>query len=364
MTETFQQIGRTYVRWRGRKLSYFGGCDYFRLASHPRVLRAVETGVRKFGLGVSASRRTTGNHVLYLQLEKELARFFGAEAALLVSGGYVTGQVATQALAGEFTHALMDEYSHLALLDAVQVPGCPVIRFKHADAIDLGRRLRQLGRNARPIVLTDGMFAYNGSTAPLAAYLKLLPARGLLLVDDAHGAGTLGRTGKGTVEVEGVSRRQVIQCVTLSKAFGVYGGALLCSQKMREHIVAHSHLFTGSTPLPLPLAYAALEALRVLKTDKGLRRRLRANVQYVRQALRKAGIDVPDTPGPVVSIFPKSPREAAQLKQQLLAAGILPPYLNYPGGPVKGYFRFVISSEHSRGQLGGMVRALKKSLQK
>lgn len=357
-SETFRQTGRTYVRWRGRKLSYFGGCDYFRLASHPRVLRAVETGVRKFGLSVSASRRTTGNHPLYRQLERELAQFFGAEAALLVSGGYATDQVVTQALSGEFTHALIDEYSHLAVRDAVQALGCPVIKFKHADAVDLGQKLRRLGKAARPMVLTDGLYAYNGSTAPLAAYLKVIPTGGLLLVDDAHGAGTVGRTGKGTVEVEGISRKRVVQCITLSKAFGVYGGALLCSRAMREHIVSRSHLFAGSTPLPLPLVYAAMTALRVLKSDKGLRRRLQANTRLVRQALRKAGIDLPDLPGPIVSIVPGNPGEAARLKRELLAAGILPPHINYPGGPVKGYFRFVISSEHTRGQLEALVRTL------
>ena len=127
---------------------------------------------------------------------------------------------------------------------------------------------------------------------------------------------------------------------------------------MREHIAARSHLFTGSTPLPLPLAYAAMEALRVLKSDKGLRRRLQANVRYVKQALRNAGIDMPDTPGPIVSLVPKSTRETARLKRALLAAAILPPYINYPGGPIKEYFRFVISSEHSRGQLERLVKVL------
>src|SRR4051812_48816423 len=116
--EPLQQIDRTYVRFRGRKLSYFSGCDYFRLASHPRVIAAVEAGLSQYGLNVAASRMTSGNHRLYLDLEAELARFFGAESAVLVPSGYLADLVAAQALAGEFSHALIDEAAHAALVDA------------------------------------------------------------------------------------------------------------------------------------------------------------------------------------------------------------------------------------------------------
>src|SRR6516162_7197898 len=104
-----QQLDRTYVRFKGRKLSYFSGCDYYRLASHPEVLEALRIGAERYGLNVAASRLTTGNHVLYLELEKALSRFFGAEDALLVSTGYATNLVVAQALAGNFSHALIDE---------------------------------------------------------------------------------------------------------------------------------------------------------------------------------------------------------------------------------------------------------------
>src|SRR5206468_8229519 len=105
-SEPLQQLDRTYVRFHGRKLSYFSGCDYFRLASHPRVIAALQDGVKKYGLNVAASRLTTGNHVLYRQLEERLADFFCAENALLVSTGYLTNLAAAQALARNFSHAL------------------------------------------------------------------------------------------------------------------------------------------------------------------------------------------------------------------------------------------------------------------
>src|SRR5437763_16734407 len=110
--EPLQQIARTYVRWRGRKLSYFAGCDYFRLASHPKVLAGLEAGMKKYGVNVAASRLTTGNHVLYRELEQGLAEFFEAPSALLVSSGYLSNLAVAQALAGSFSHALIDEQSN------------------------------------------------------------------------------------------------------------------------------------------------------------------------------------------------------------------------------------------------------------
>jgi 7-keto-8-aminopelargonate synthetase-like enzyme len=356
--EPLQQVNRTYIRHRGRTYSYFSGCDYFRLASHPGVHAAVNDGLRRFGLNVAASRLTTGNHVLFRQLEDRIKKFFGAEAALLTSGGYATNLVVAQALAGQFSHALLDERAHLSLQDAAQFLDCPVLKFKHRDAEDLARTLQRCGHGARPIVLTDGMFARDGAVAPLKAYLKLLPRDGLLVVDDAHGGGTVGATGKGAVEIEGVGGPRVVHNVTLSKAFGVYGGAVLCSRALRAKLVARSRIFTGSTPLPLPLAAGAKRAIDTLHRDKGLRRRLVANSNYVKHAVRKAGLPLPDAPGPIVAVNPRGKLEAAALNRRLLAARIFPPLTKYPGGPPGGYFRFVISSEHTKGQLDQLIKVL------
>jgi 7-keto-8-aminopelargonate synthetase-like enzyme len=356
--EPLQQINRTYVRYRGRTLSYFGGCDYFRLASHPTVLKAVSDGLRRYGLNVAASRLTTGHHRLYDKLEQQLAKFLHAEAALLVSTGYATNLAVAQALAGQFSHALVDERAHVSLTDAALWLDCPILKFKHRDADDFARTLRRCGRVARPIALTDGMFSHDGSVAPLRAYVKLLPRDSLLVVDDAHGAGTLGETGGGAVELEGVSRARVVQCVTLSKAFGVYGGAVICSRQLREQMVARSHLFVGSTPLPLPLANAACAALRIVRSNQTLRRRLDQNTAYVKDALRSVGFSLTDAPGPIAPIQFAKQRANTLLKKELLAARILPSFINYPGAPANGYFRFAISSEHSRRQLDELLGAL------
>ncbi len=357
--EPLQQVDRTCVRYQGRKLAYFSGCDYYRLASHPKVAGALQAGVRQYGLNVAASRMTTGNHALYRELEAELVDFFGAESALLVSTGYVTNLVVAQALAGNFSHALLDDGAHCSLADAARFLDCPVLRFKSRDAEALERAASRCGPEARLVLLTDGMFSHDGSAAPLAEYLEILPRDALLLVDDAHGAGVLGRTGRGAVEHAGVGRRRIIQTVTLSKAFGAYGGAILCAPKLRQRILDRSRMFVGSTPLPLPLANAALAGVRILRADRGLRQRLRANAAHVKTSLRRAGLSLPDTPGPIVPLLPQRPSEAARLQRALLAAGIYPPFIKYPGGPPSGYFRFVISSEHSRAQLDGLLKVLR-----
>ncbi|HEX4120558.1 MAG TPA: pyridoxal phosphate-dependent aminotransferase family protein [Verrucomicrobiae bacterium] len=355
MQDELQQVGRTYVIWKNRRLSYFAGCDYFRIASHPAILRAVREGLAKYGLNVAASRLTTGNHVLYTRLEAALADFFGAPAAVLAGNGYATNLIAAQALDEGASHVFIDARAHASLRDAARFFPRPVVEFKHRDAGDLGRRLR--GKR-RPVVLTDGVFSHNGEIAPLREYLKVLPPGGIILLDDAHSAGILGARGRGTPEHAGVSRRRIVQTVTLSKAFGVYGGAILCEQALRERILAVSRMFAGNTPLPLPLANGALASIGLLRSDDKFRTRLAHNVEYVKSALRGTEMAAAETPAPIIAVIPRNARETKLLRKRLLSNGIFPSFIRYPGGPETGYFRFVISSEHSRLQLDKLLESL------
>jgi 7-keto-8-aminopelargonate synthetase-like enzyme len=353
-----QQVDRTYVLLRGRKLSYFGGCDYFRLASHPAVHKALHDGLNQFGLNVAASRLTTGNHELYEKLERQLADFFAAQSAVLLSSGYVANLAAAQALAGDFSHVLIDDRAHGSLLDAARFFACPIVRFKHRDPADLQRVMTRLGRTVRPILLTEGMFSHDGEIAPLREYLQRLPTDGIILLDDSHGGGVLGKTGKGTLEQIGVSRQRIIQTITLSKAFGVYGGAILGTRALRSKVIQNSGLFVGNTPLPLPLANAALVALQVLKSDASLRQRLLRATNESKTTLRRVDFPVAETPSPIIAVLPRNERDAEALKKNLLAAKIHPPFIKYPGSPPNGYFRFALSSEHTRSQLDALLDVL------
>lgn len=350
-------VGKNEIRHGCFQLVHFSGCDYFRLARDARLAAAARRTLTTSGLNVSASRLTTGNRAVYLRLEAALANFFQAESALIFSDGYLAPQAAAQALAGEFTHAFLDERSHSALLDASRMLDCPAKKFPHRDPAALQKLLAKCGRNTRPLVLTDGMFSYDGSVAPLRAYLKVLPLNGRILVDDAHGAGVLGRTGKGTLEHEGASRERIIQCATLSKAFGAFGGVVLASHALRDKIMARSRSLAGATPLPPPLAGAALQAVMILGRDTARRKRLYANVAWLQSDLREAGWKIRATPGPVVCLPAMADAEADRLKRMLLAAGIYPPFMKY-GAMARGTFRFVIASEHTHGQLQRLAAVL------
>ena len=201
---------------------------------------------------------TTGNHVLYRELETELADFFGVESALLVSTGYATNLVVVKP-SRAISRTRSSTTTHTCLVsDAARFLDCPVLQFKSRDAKALAARWPAL-RSRDPNCSCSPMACSrrDGSVAPLAEYLEVLPKDALILVDDAHGAGVLGRTGKGTPEHAGVSRRRIVQTVTLSKAFGAYGGAILCSARLRQRILDRSGMFVGSTPVPLPVANAA-----------------------------------------------------------------------------------------------------------
>lgn len=358
LAKPLEVADQVFVDHEGRRLIYFGGCDYFRLASHPAIVAALKQGANRTGLSSSASRITTGNHPIYSRLEKRLASFFGARAALTVSAGYLANIAVTQSLAGEITHGLLDERSHASLFDAARFLDCPITTFAHRNAADLNRKLSQLPPAAKPLLMTDGLFSHDGSLAPLKTYESLLPSGGLILVDDAHGAGVAGATGRGVLQAEGLNRRRVIQTVTLSKAFGVAGGGALCSEAMRDKIVARSRAFQGSTPLPLPLAEAALTSIDLLKRDKAFRVRLRMNTHIAKAELKAAGFPVVDNSSPIVSFVPRRASESKALIRRLKSNGVFPSLIRYPGGPKNGYFRFAISSQHSHEQIRALTDAL------
>jgi 8-amino-7-oxononanoate synthase len=346
LAEPLEQIDRVFVRYRGRKLIYFGGCDYYRLASSPHVIRAAARALKKDILNVAASRITTGNHPVYEQLEAALQVFFKGDRAVLTSTGYTANLVIAQALAGQFSHALIDERAHPSLGDATRFLDCPVLQYKHRDAAHAARAVVRCGPLAKVILLTDGVFAHDGTLAPLPELLQALPRDGMLLLDDAHGAGVLGKNGRGTVEHFAVRDKRIVRAITLSKAFGAYGGAVLSDAHLAGAIVARSALFAGSTPPPLPMAAAAVAALATVGANDP-RARLRRNLKLI-------GKEVP-----IISITPRSVFEAARLKTRLLKAGIFPSLIRYPNGPATGYFRFAISSEHTAEQVQRLLDTIR-----
>ena len=348
LAESLQQIDRVHVWHRGRKLVYFGGCDYYRLSLNPHVRHAFERTFEKDGLNVAASRVTTGNHFIYEKLEAALRVFFKVEDALVAPTGYTANLIIAQALAGEFSHVLIDQSAHPSLKDASQFLDGEVLNYKHRDAAHASRIISRCGKPARVALLTDGVFSNDGSLAPLPDLLAVLPRNGVLLLDDAHGAGVLGRNGRGTVEHFGARDPRIVRAITLSKAFGAFGGAVLGSRDLCRKIVGRSGLFAGSTPPPLPLASAARAALATVAGDEALRARLKKNAALIERAF------------PILSIVPETKADAKRLKRELLKADIFSNLIHYPGGPSGGYYRFAISSEHTREQIERLLGVMRK----
>jgi 8-amino-7-oxononanoate synthase len=340
--EPLEQIDSTHVLWRGRKLLYFGGCDYLRLSRSPSVLDSIQKSLDKYGLNVAASRKTTGNHPLYDKAEGAIANYFGSERALLVSNGYLTNLIVAQGLAGRVSHAFIHEQAHVSLQDAAKFLGAKVQTFKHRDAADLAAKISRFGKSSAVAVLTDGLFAQNGSLAPLVEYVEMLNKKSLLWVDDSHGAGILGKQGGGTVEVCGLARRNLVQTITFSKGFGVYGGAVLCKEGLYSRILAESSIVAGNTPLPLPLVGGIMAGLR--GASRQLRKRLEKNV---RELFALAGMTPPEVATPILGLVPVSSAYASSFEKELLNAKIYPCFIRYPGGPATGYFRFAVSAEHT-----------------
>ena len=230
---------------------------------------------------------------------------------------------------------------------------CPVASFKHRDAATLARALRQLDRQAKPLVLTDGVFAHDGEIAPLKKYLQALPANGTLLMDDAHGAGTLGASGRGTAEWLGIADHRIIQTATFSKAFGVYGGAVLGDEALGRRIIERSAAIIGNTPLPLPLAAGALASLKLANAQA--RRKLRQNIELF---WREVGAQPAPPLSPIIAFVPSDPE---RVRADLLRAQIYPSLIRYPGGPAQGYFRFAISSEHTAEPIASLAEVIARA---
>ena len=354
-----RQFSPTEVEFRGRRLTYFGGSDYFRLSWHGQVRAAVAQAAAEEGHDVAASRMTTGNHPLYAELERSLARFFGFPAALITASGYSAPLTAAQAMSGLVTHAIVDERAHSCLKDAARLLGVATVFFPHHGVAGLKQALQTCGKQAKPLVLTDGLSPLEGTAPPLAEYLAVLPPDGWLLLDDAHGVGTLGRRGRGVID--GLARRdpRVLLTLTMSKALGTYGGAVLGPKWLRERALTQSGMHSGSTPLPPPLAAGALASLELLRAGgTEWRTRLQANARGVKESFCANRPDWLARPGPTFSVALRDVQRQKHFRGKLLSSGIYPTLIRYRNGPADAFFRFAISSEHSVAQLAALGNVL------
>ncbi len=358
----FTFLDATHVRLAGRRLLYFAGCNYLGLSWHSAVRRALARAAEGPMLQPGASRATTGEQTCYRQFERRLARVFSVENTAYVTSGYLAPIAACQSLRESVTHVLLDDHAHPCVSDGAVLTGKIVNRFPHADPGALRAAVRSLPRNARPLVACDGTYGIRGGVTPLDAYLDALPRRGFLLVDDAHGAGTVGPRGRGIVELFGLCDPRIIQTISLAKAFGVSGGAVLGSHERIVAVREKAAGFIGTTS-PLRPVIAALEAsLRIFQKHPQLFARLQSNVALLNHLLPGRAAIIGDPRTPVVGVFPTSLAQAEALRTALLRAEIFPPFIRYVTGPGTGFFRFALSALHTPAEIRLLARTIAGSL--
>ncbi|MCW2600588.1 MAG: 8-amino-7-oxononanoate synthase [Frankiales bacterium] len=289
--------------------------DYLGLARHPAVVAGAVAAVEQFGAGSTGSRLVTGTTSLHLELEQELARRTGAEAALVFSSGYLANLGVVTTLAGPGALVVSDSANHASLIDACRLSRATVQVVPHASPAHVEAALAS--HPGRALVVTDGVFSVDGTLAPLLELHDVVRRHGaLLLVDEAHGLGVLGPSGAGACALLGLDREpDVVRTVTLSKSLGSQGGAVLGPAVLRDHLVDTARAFVFDTGLAPASVGAALAALSLV-TDQRVAALAEVSVTLA------AAVGVPATPGPVVQVPVGDARTAVAAQQACRDAGV------------------------------------------
>jgi len=355
----------------GRRYLWFGGTAYLGLQSRPELVRAAQDAIARHGLHPGSARAGYGTTPPLLASEAAVARFFGAEAALHVASGWAATALLLAALPRRRWRCFFDEHAHASAREALQSLDAPRLGFRHCDPDDLAAKLRTLRQHETPLVLTDGVFAGTGRVAPLAAYHRALAGHddAQLLVDDAHGFGTLGEAGRGTAELEGlaaiVNRASATGPAlrvagTASKALGGHGGLVAGDADYVAAIRSGSTWFAGSTPPAVPVAAATAAAMQLAFVEPELRQRLRANASSIREGVRALGLTVPDSPAPIIALQFSRHDTADRLHEALRDDGILVPVLRDYGGLEGPALRIAAFATHETQHLTALLDALRR----
>ena len=338
------------------------GCDYLGLSDDAVIREAWLKASANGPLQTGASRATTGDHPLYRRAEKTIADFLNEPAAVLTATGYLASLAVAQGLRDQATHVVVDASAHNCVQDGARLSGLPILSFASGDARALRSVLSNLPPSARPLVATDGVYGIRGGMAPLNEYLLALPTSGWLWVDDAHGLGSVGPTGRGSPEFFSLRDSRLIRSVTFSKALGVAGGAVIGDASLMEHVRTRAGAYLGSSAPPL--AIAAAIAAAVVRVDKlpGRVRRLQELARRFSNALPTRPEILNDSRTPVTAIHPRDAAQAQRLTEALTQAGFVPPWIRYPGGPGGGFFRIALKATHSRSQMDRLSRAIRVGL--
>jgi 8-amino-7-oxononanoate synthase len=354
------------VRVGGSGAVDFSSNDYLGLAADPRIAQAAARALAEAGTGAGAARLISGNHPLHERLEREIAAFEGAPAALLFASGYAANTGAIPALVGRGDAVYSDALNHASLIDGCRLSRAELRVFPHGDIDALHAMLREdAGRFARRMIVVDGVFSMDGDLFPLDRLVELARAHGAwTYVDDAHGTGVMGTNGRGTAEHFGVEDAVDVRMGTLGKALGTAGAFVAGSERLREWLLNRARPFVFTTGTPPALAAATLEALRIVREEPWRRARLRENARRLRDGLAAFGHAVPgEADGHVVPVLTGDAEGTMRIGAALRARGYLVGAVRPPTVPAGGSrLRITVNAAHTAEQIGGVLHALRTEL--
>ena len=348
------------ISFTGQKILQFATNDYLGLANHTQLKQAACRAIEEFGVGAGASRLISGTMTPHHDLEQELANFFGTEASLIFSSGYTTNIGIIPNVIAPKSLILADRLCHASLIDGCRLSPASLRVFRHNNMTHLRKLLSKHSPTRPALIVTEGVFSMDGDLAPLHDLVNLAEEfEATLLIDDAHGTGVMGSSGRGTIEHWGVRSDKILHMGTLSKALGASGGFVTGTRDFIEYLINTSRPFIFSTALPPAIAAAAQTALSLIQLEPHRRTALWQNREYMHQGLSSMGFHMTKTQSPILPIIVHDPQLAVEMSQGLQKKGIYIPAIRPPSVP-KGTsrLRITVTAMHSIEQIDQTLEAI------
>jgi glycine C-acetyltransferase len=340
----------------GKEVINLSSNNYLGLTTHPKLRRAAIDATRKFGVGSGAVRTIAGTMKMHMDLEEQIARFKQVEACVVFQSGFAANAGTVSAILGKEDLIVSDELNHASIIDGARLSKATIKVFKHKDIADCERILKETENwNAKKLLITDGVFSMDGDIANLPALCDLAEKYNcIMMVDDAHSSGVLGRRGRGTIDHLGCHGRVDIQVGTLSKAIGSIGGYVCGSRDLIEFLYQRARPFLFSTSHPPSVTATCQAAFELLDSEAGDRlvKKLWSNTKFLKRKLKKLGFDTGRSETPITPIMVGDAEKAFQFSRELFAEGVFVVALGFPTVPEgKARLRTIVTATHKRSDL-------------
>ncbi len=340
----------------GQRVINLGSNNYLGLTTHRALRRAAINAIRTHGVGAGAVRTIAGTMDLHMALEEQIAKFKGADACVVFQSGFTANAGTVAAILGKQDLILSDELNHASIIDGCRLSKATIKVFRHKDVADCERLcLETKDWPGHKLLITDGVFSMDGDIAPLAALCDLAEKYNcIMMVDDAHGSGVLGRNGRGAVDHLGCRGRVAIQVGTLSKAVGAMGGYVCGSRELVDFLHHRARPFLFSTGHPPSVVASCQAAFALLDSQDGekLIKRLWSNTNFFQRRLRKFGFSTGSTETPITPIHVGEAAKAFEFSRLLFEAGVYAPAVGFPTVPEgRARLRAMVTATHKRADL-------------